>query len=84
LYDKKAEEKYMEKSREILDILLNMYNPDFPYGYKDYIKKYTQDGVQDEYSDKLSFLEGTTGICAELIAFLKEDSSFERMLFLDV
>ena len=43
--------------------------------------KYTDNGFTEKYEDKLTLLEGSTGICTELAAYLKEESWFDKMLF---
>lgn len=82
-YEGNKQRDCLSKSKEVLKILLNMYEPTFPYGYKDYMRKYTDKGFVEEYTDKLTFLEGATGIYLELLTFLKEKNHFEKSLFLE-
>lgn len=82
-YDNYKNKKYLMRAQEFLDRLLGMYNTKFPYGYKDFIRKYTYSGFSEKYEDKLTLLEGSTGICSELAAYLKGESELEKMLFFD-
>lgn len=80
-YDNYKNEKYLLRAKEIVNILLSLYNSEFPYGYKDFTRMYTDNGFTEKYEDKLTLLEGSTGICTELAAYLKEESWFDKMLF---
>lgn len=83
LYDRYKDERFLLRNKVILSILFDLYNPQFLYGYKDFRRINTEHGFSEEYQDKLTILEGTTGICLELIAFLKDRSFLERILFLN-
>ena len=83
MYDESHGSMFSHKYNEIVQLLLEKYDRKFIYCFKDFVRKYIKNGVEEEYLDKLTFLEGTPGICMELVAFLKEKSYFERILLLD-
>ena len=81
-YKETKEECIILKVKELLEIVINMYSDKNKFGYKDIIYKKEQGGFIKQEEDKNGFLDGASGVVLVLLAFLKDQVFFERMLLL--
>lgn len=67
---------------ELLDELLDCFNNDYKYGFRDIkVKKVNGIFIKEE-EDNNNFFEGGTGVILELISYIKNDTRFESALLL--
>lgn len=82
-YKIKPNEKLYKKIIELTTVIINMYEPQSVFGFKDVSLKYENKNATYQTRDNNSFLEGTTGIILVLIALFKKETLFERHLLLN-
>jgi len=82
-YKRKPNKALYNKIINLATKIINIYNPESTFGFKDVSLKYENNTATYQARDSNSFLEGATGIILVLIAFFKKETLFERHLLLN-
>lgn len=81
-YKEIKEECLVLKAKELLDVVLNMYNNSAKLGFLDITYKAENNEYIKSEEDKTGFLDGAFGVVLVLLEFLKEEAFFDKMLLM--
>ena len=75
-YKYKPDNIILNKIKDLVKILVTLYDKNSEYGYKDIVTTYRNGIYNIEYVDKNSFLEGSCGIVLVLLSAIQKDTEF--------
>ncbi|ELC8442625.1 lanthionine synthetase C family protein [Clostridium perfringens] len=81
-YDDIKDDNIRNRCIELINKINNAFNEEYKFGFKDVFYNIEYDNLVRVEKDKNDFLEGSAGIILELIAFIKDNTTFEKLLLI--
>ena len=83
VYDITKSSKIQAALTVLINNILNVYNSNYLYGFRDVHYRFSKDKEYKIYEDKNTFLEGATGIISVLLEFLTNEEFTSYLLLLE-